>query len=322
MPCGSRGQGLCQHIHFATSPDGLVWERVLQDTFQPDMRYYRASFTGTDEARWDTINTLPKADGSGGLWGYWTASPLTGAGAGFGETVDSTLTKWRALPPVLGIGGEDPTSSLLLSHQHCADPGTFHTAPICHLGLLKQVKVSSNGVLQVVWWPKNELLRGERIPILLERSGQPDANKSGLMMLIPLSHPPKEDNFDGPARGQFELREGGAIIEGTIERAGARNLVVNGSNLSVGNLSWLIECRPNTTSPRDGVGIVELEGFAISWVSESQTFELGPQTRLGVWNLTGGDAAPYSTFDRGMFLDINATVTWKLLLRSFPGDSS
>ena len=357
--CGGSA-GLCQHIHFATSSNGLVWERVPADTFEPDMRWYATNFSATQEARWDTINTLPKEDGSG-LWGYWTASPLSGNGAGFGETVGGSLTKWRALPPVLGLGGEvgavariggrvwaiahgvlgvadnatgpfgpparnpnlcsdsfgvffarfwpvhnDPEGTVLVSHQHCAVPGGYHTSPVCHLGLLKQAKLNARGALQAVWWPRNDRLRGEPIPLRLSAS-----IADGLAMLQPLSHPPPNDIFDGPGPGQFELRGSGVMIEGSILRAG-----------SAGNVTWFVECVPNGTSPRDGGSSVDMDGFGVAWVGATQTFEAGPISRLGHFRKDMGDSAPWATFDRDMRLPADATASWKLLLRSFRGDAS
>jgi len=90
-----------QEIHFAESTDLVHWKKVDEKyRFKQDTRWYK------EKGRWDCIDTLPRP--SGGLYGFWTASPdqekTPGARVGFGESKDG-LT-WTALkPPVLKYNG-------------------------------------------------------------------------------------------------------------------------------------------------------------------------------------------------------------------------
>jgi hypothetical protein len=91
--------GARQTIHFAVSDDLVHWERVdTRFEFVQDERWYARL------GRWDCIWTLPRP--GGGLYGYWTASPLpeTRGRFGFGQSDDGI--SWEALPPpvVHGVG--------------------------------------------------------------------------------------------------------------------------------------------------------------------------------------------------------------------------
>ena len=72
-------------MFFAASTDLIKWKRLGDEyRFSPDPRWYR---NDPDMAsRWDSICTMQR-DG-GGLYGYWTATPKTHAGIGFGQTFD------------------------------------------------------------------------------------------------------------------------------------------------------------------------------------------------------------------------------------------
>ena len=86
----SEWRGPRQTIFFAESADLVHW-RPLGDAFEfvQDTRWYK------ETGRWDCIYTIPRAEG--GLFGYWTADPLTGAGVGFGRSMDGI--HWEALEP-------------------------------------------------------------------------------------------------------------------------------------------------------------------------------------------------------------------------------
>jgi hypothetical protein len=95
----SEWTGPRQTIFFAESIDLLNWKRLPGECeFQQDTRWYEPN------GRWDCIYTIPRR--TGGLYGYWTATPKadTGGRFGFGETLDGA--RWKALPPpkVHGVG--------------------------------------------------------------------------------------------------------------------------------------------------------------------------------------------------------------------------
>ncbi len=88
----SEWKGPRQTIFFARSNDLLHWERLgAECEFVQDERWYQA------RGRWDCIWTIPRP--GGGLYGYWTASPVYEIGGrfGFGESDDGVT--WKALPP-------------------------------------------------------------------------------------------------------------------------------------------------------------------------------------------------------------------------------
>jgi hypothetical protein len=81
-----------QNIYFAESKDLLNWTRLEGEEYRfvQDERWYKKN------GRWDCIWTIPKP--GGGLYGYWTASPLSkDSKFGFGESKDGL--HWKALEP-------------------------------------------------------------------------------------------------------------------------------------------------------------------------------------------------------------------------------
>jgi hypothetical protein len=81
-----------QNIYFAESTDLRNWTRLDGKDFQfvQDERWYEKN------GRWDCIWTIAKP--GGGLYGYWTASPLSNdCKFGFGESEDGL--HWKALEP-------------------------------------------------------------------------------------------------------------------------------------------------------------------------------------------------------------------------------
>ncbi len=92
----SEWRGNQQTIFFAESPDLLHWQRLdNRYEFKPDPQWYNVN--DGNNSRWDCIYTIPRE--SGGLYGYWTATPqaATEGRFGFGETTDGIT--WRALQP-------------------------------------------------------------------------------------------------------------------------------------------------------------------------------------------------------------------------------
>ena len=92
----SEWRGNQQTIFFAESTDLVHWKRLTDEyEFGPDARWYNVN--DGNNSRWDCIYTLPCE--SGGLYGYWTATPRneTQGRFGFGESADGV--KWRSLPP-------------------------------------------------------------------------------------------------------------------------------------------------------------------------------------------------------------------------------
>eukprot|EP00039_Didymoeca_costata_P022122 m.346158 g.346158 ORF g.346158 m.346158 type:complete len:864 (-) comp28255_c0_seq1:58-2649(-) len=93
-----------QRIFFAKSCDNLkTWQRVTEPGHMTDYVIFDYN-EGMQQpgyvkgGRWDCIATVPKP--GGGYYGYWTATPLTGGGAGFGETIDDTGYHWKADTPI------------------------------------------------------------------------------------------------------------------------------------------------------------------------------------------------------------------------------
>lgn len=69
--------------------------------------------------RWDCIATVPKPSAPGEFYGYWTATPNAGVGAGVGQTVDLTGTKWEALPPITkGFPSGEVGSVVVISNHY------------------------------------------------------------------------------------------------------------------------------------------------------------------------------------------------------------
>jgi hypothetical protein len=88
-----------QTIFFAESTDLVHWTRIEGVEFAQDERWYEP------KGRWDCIYTIPRP--GGGRYGYWTATPKGGPGAGFGETMDGVT--WTALePPEIEWGHAGP----------------------------------------------------------------------------------------------------------------------------------------------------------------------------------------------------------------------
>ena len=84
--------GKRQNIYFAESTDLRNWTRLKGKEYQfvQDERWYEKN------GRWDCIWTIAKP--GGGLYGYWTASPLSkDSKFGFGESQDGL--HWKALEP-------------------------------------------------------------------------------------------------------------------------------------------------------------------------------------------------------------------------------
>lgn len=98
---GKQGDG-CQSIFFATTTDlEEGWRRV---PFQPppanDPNVFKYGKGYRVGGRWDCIATVPKPGAPGLFYGYWTATPDAGVGAGVGQTVDQSGMHWEALPPI------------------------------------------------------------------------------------------------------------------------------------------------------------------------------------------------------------------------------
>ncbi|MHC4561550.1 MAG: glycoside hydrolase family protein [Planctomycetota bacterium] len=96
----SEWAGPRQTIFMAESTDLVNWTRLGDELeFVEDERWYRPC------GRWDCIWTIDRP--GGGLYGYWTATPLdeTGGHFGFGESLDGFT--WTALEPpkVCGVDG-------------------------------------------------------------------------------------------------------------------------------------------------------------------------------------------------------------------------
>ena len=91
-----------QNIYFAESTDLRNWTRLKGKEYQfvQDERWYKKN------GRWDCIWTIAKP--GGGLYGYWTASPLSkDRKFGFGESEDGL--HWKALEPPKVFGRETQT---------------------------------------------------------------------------------------------------------------------------------------------------------------------------------------------------------------------
>jgi len=124
QPTGSR----CQSIFFATSKDLKNWTRLA---FKPPPAHDAEVFTYSDGGlggktpgykiggRWDTIATVPKPGSPGIFYGFWTASPSGGHGAGVGETTDQTGHHWKALPPITdGFPNAEVGSTVVLGGKY------------------------------------------------------------------------------------------------------------------------------------------------------------------------------------------------------------
>jgi hypothetical protein len=82
-------RGGAQSIFMASSTNLVDWKRIEGYEFKQDPRWY------VETGRWDCICVLPRP--AGGYFGYWTATPKTGEGVGFGFTTNGW--QWEALPP-------------------------------------------------------------------------------------------------------------------------------------------------------------------------------------------------------------------------------
>jgi hypothetical protein len=139
-----RGKG--QNIFFAESTDLVHWSRLGKEIeFSPDTRYYQAP---PKPSRWDCIYTIPK-DG-GGLYGFWTATPIGRPGFGFGQSQDglhwtampSPVIHWRKEPEIKGleIGAVEP-----IHGTYYALLGAYNYPQIGDLGGMYVAKASAVG---------------------------------------------------------------------------------------------------------------------------------------------------------------------------------
>jgi hypothetical protein len=143
-----------QQILMAESADLVHWTLLGPGaTTRPDARWYKIS--DDDSARWDCIFTAPRDEG--GLWGWWTASPLAHTGVGFGWSCDGFT--WQALPPP---AFEPPLDAILCEHGGVARAGNrYH-----HL-----VGVNGNMTSYVADRPQGPLRRAAINPVLLGNEG-------------------------------------------------------------------------------------------------------------------------------------------------------
>ena len=126
--CPNANNGGCQSIFFATSKDLKNWTRVLFAAPPANdsnvFKYWDGGLGGTTPGykiggRWDTIATVPKPGFPGIYYGFWTASPACGHGAGVGETTDQTGHHWKALPPITdGIPSAELGSTVVLNGKY------------------------------------------------------------------------------------------------------------------------------------------------------------------------------------------------------------
>ncbi len=91
-----------QSLFFAWSDDLLHWNKYGEEfIFRIDEQYYQRTVENPrgiwENPRWDTI--FPVSRQTGGYYGYWTATPKSHLGFGFGESLDGI--HWTVLPPPL-----------------------------------------------------------------------------------------------------------------------------------------------------------------------------------------------------------------------------
>jgi len=94
------GENPIQSIFFAWSNDLIHWHKFDDGLmFRIDERYYekvKADARGPWEwPRWDGICVIPRPEG--GYYGYWTATPKSTLGLGFGQSEDGL--HWQSLEP-------------------------------------------------------------------------------------------------------------------------------------------------------------------------------------------------------------------------------
>jgi hypothetical protein len=137
-----RGKG--QTIFFAESTDLVHWDRLGNEfDFPPDKRYYEAP---PAQSRWDCIYTIPRH--GGGLYGFWTATPIGRSGFGFAETLDglhwtamqSPVIHWGRMPEIKGleIGAVEP-----IHGTYYALLGAYNYPEIGDLGGMYVAKAST-----------------------------------------------------------------------------------------------------------------------------------------------------------------------------------
>ncbi len=135
----SQERGKQQAIYFAESDDLVSWRALpAGSAFTPNERWYYVD--KGNESRWDCIFTVPR-DG-GGLWGYWTASPIGRHGVGMGWTADGLA--WDSLPPP----EFDPPLAGSCEHGGVARVGKKYYHMIgCQGGMITYIADAPNGPL-------------------------------------------------------------------------------------------------------------------------------------------------------------------------------
>ena len=96
----------CQSIFFAKSTDLRSWAPLAPDAVKKGGAVFKYGSQYKVGGRWDCIAVIPRPEG--GLYGYWTATPVNDTGgAGLGYTEDGVT--WHTLatpgPPMKGEGG-------------------------------------------------------------------------------------------------------------------------------------------------------------------------------------------------------------------------
>jgi hypothetical protein len=143
-----------QRICLAESKDLIHWTPLgPATTTRPDTRWYKIS--NDDTARWDCIFTALRDEG--GLWGWWTATPLAHTGVGFGWSADGCT--WEALPP--------PVLEPLLGEAHCEHGGVARVGSHYY----HMIGVNGNMTAYVADGPCAPLRRATVNPLLLGNEG-------------------------------------------------------------------------------------------------------------------------------------------------------
>lgn len=143
-----------QQICMAESTDLIHWTPLgPETTTRPDTRWYKIS--DDDTARWDCIFTAPRDEG--GLWGWWTACPLTHAGIGFGWSADGV--HWESLPPPVF---DPPLAAHLCEHGGVARVGNRY---------YHMIGVNGNMTTFIAESPQGPLRRAAVNPVLLGNEG-------------------------------------------------------------------------------------------------------------------------------------------------------
>lgn len=117
----TESKGGCQSIFFATTDDLIKgWQRVPfapPPADDPNVFKYGAGYRVG--GRWDCIATVPKPGSPGLFYGFWTATPDDGHGAGVGETTDATGIHWKALPPIsAGLPNAEVGSTVVINGKY------------------------------------------------------------------------------------------------------------------------------------------------------------------------------------------------------------